>query len=565
MLAKWNEKEVSLIKEFLESGKSIDFIASHFQTSPDNIRMVMSRNSLKVKNSQSGAPSKLNREKKIDLATRIRMLLGEELLETAREFAFTDEQIKKWLEPEGFILFAKEVLNIELQDYQIEFIKNLLNSKRACWVAGRASGKSFSISIACLYIAITRSNQKILIISPAQRQSDLLYNQVLKAIGLNNELFNSVERSNAEICRFTNNSEIYPLPATTFIRGFQRVDYIFLDESAYFMNPEETFASIEPMLSIKNDKGEYGNLVVVGSPAGKTGILWNCFNNPLYVKMQTPATINKFVSEKWIEEQKISMSPIAFETEVMAQFSEAIDNLFSYDLIRKVSQTYDYIDFPEQNKEYYFGIDVGRVRDSSVITIVSKDKEGIFKSERVVELNNKEFREQINMIKFWDERFKPRKICIEKAGLSLQMVEELKKSLSIKEFEPTIKNKEEGFNYLLKLMQEGKVIISSKDQSLQFQIRTFKYEITERGQMKLHHESEFSRDDYVDSLMMAIWATKGSGFYFTFLNSDRTYSGEEHKPKKICFYCGLNYSEEKCPKCGQTRLLTGADITYPRI
>lgn len=511
---RWTERELSLLKEFIEAGKSIDFIASHFQTTPENIRMVMSRNGLKVKNSQSGAPSNLEKHNKIDLVTRIRMLKGEEILLTEQKFSFTDEQIKRWLEQKGFIDFAKEVLNIELQDYQIEMIENILNHKRVCIVAGRGTGKSFTISITCLYLAITRSNQRILIISPAQRQSDLLYNQILKFIGTNDELFNSVEKSNAEICKFTNNSEIYPLPATTFIRGFQRVDFIFCDESAYFMNPEETFASIEPMLSIKNEKGEYGNLVIVGSPSGKIGILWDCFNNPLYIKMQIPSQRNKYVSTEWIEAQKLSMPPAFFESEILAQFSESIDNLFSYELIRKISQEYDYSDFPEPSKEYYFGIDVGRVRDSSVITIISKKEERI-KVEKTIELNNKEFGEQIACIKFLYERFKPKKVCIEKAGLSLQMVEELKKTLPILEFEPTIDNKAEGFNFLLKMMQEDKVVISNKDQNLQYQLRTFKYEITERGKMKLHHETEFSRDDYVDSLMMAVWATKrrSSGFY----------------------------------------------------
>jgi len=504
--------------EFLNSGKSIEFIASHFQTSPQNIRMVMSRKNLRVRENKSGAPSNLQRKKSVDLATRIRMLKGEEVLITENKFLFTDEQIKSWLEPRGYITFAKEVLGVILQDYQIEIIEKVLNSKRTCIVAGRGVGKSFTIAIICLYIAVTRSNQRILIISPAQRQSDLLYNQILKFIGSNDELFNSVSKSNAEVCNFTNNSEIFPLPATTFIRGFQRVDFIFCDESAYFMNPDDTFASIEPMLSIKNDKGEYGTLVAVGSPAGKSGILWNCFNNPLYAKMQIPSNMNQYVSTEWIEAQRVSMPPAFFESEIIAQFSESIGNLFSYELIKKISQEYDYIDFPEQDKEYYFGIDVGRIRDSSVITIISMDGE-VLKVEKTIELSQKEFGEQIAYIKILNVRFKPKKICIEKAGLSLQMVEELKKELPILEFIPTIDNKAEGFNFLLKVMQEGKVIISSKDQNLQYQLRTFKYEVTERGKIKLHHETEFTRDDYVDSLMMAVWSTKANEFCFMMLRS----------------------------------------------
>ncbi|MEI6732168.1 MAG: hypothetical protein WCK90_05845, partial [archaeon] len=481
-MLRWTDREINLLKEMLGANKSVDYIASHFQATPENIRMVMSRNNLRVRDNQSGRPSTLEtRAKQTDLATRIRQLKGEQILETKGIFAFSDEQITPWLEPDGFISFAKDVLEIELQEYQIEAIRNMLKCKRFVWVAGRATGKSFTISIACLYIAITRSNQKILIISPAQRQSNLLYDTILQHIGRNNELFNSVERSNAESCKFTNNSEIYPLPSTTFIRGFQNVSYIFLDESAFFENPEDALGAIMPMLSIKNEKGEYGNLVSAGSPAGKTGILWDFFNDPLFVKMQTPSTANKYVSSESIEAQRASMPPALFECEIMAQFSESIDNFFAYDLLRKMSREYDYSDFPEPDKEYYFGVDIGRVRDSSVITVISKDKEKMIKVENIVELNNVEFRSQIEHIKKLNAIYHPKKICVEKAGLSLQMVEELKKTLPILEFEPTLKNKEDGFSYLLKHMQEGEVIISSKDRSLQYQLRTFKYEVTSSG------------------------------------------------------------------------------------
>jgi hypothetical protein len=511
-MLRWTDKDIALVKEFLDSAKSVDFIASHFKTSPANIRMLMSRNKLYVKNSDSGAPSTLERMQEMDLATRIRMLRGEELLQTEKKFCFEDEQIKRWLEPKGYVIFAKEVLGIELQSYQIEAIEKMLSSKRFVWVAGRATGKSFTTSIAVLYIAITRSNQRILLISPAQRQSDLLYNQVLEFISKNNELFNSVDGSNREKCKFTNNSEIFPLPATTYIRGFQRVSFVFLDESAFFDNPDEALGAIMPMLSIKNESGDYGSLIAVGSPAGKSGLLWDFFNDALFNKMQTPSTENNYVSKDFIEAQKTILPPALFDCEIMAQFSENIDNFFSYELLKKISAEYDYSDFPEPNKDYYFGIDIGRIRDSSVITIISKDKEGMFKVEKILEMNGVEFEKQRDNIRRLHAIFHPKRICIEKAGLSLQMVEELKKDLSILEFEPTLDNKAEAYGFLLKNMQEGKITISSKDRTLQYQLRTFKYEITTTGKMKLHHESESSRDDYPDSLMMAFWATKSTGF-----------------------------------------------------
>ncbi len=505
----WSKGRVEALREFVERGKSVDYIAKFFGVSPSAVKMAMSRNKIYRRMRSGKTKLEKKRQSNQDLATRIRILRDEEIREDTPKFSFTDEQIKRWLEKDGFVLFAKELLGVELQNYQIEMMRNILNHKRVCIVAGRGVGKSFIIAIACLYIAITKSNQKILIISPAQRQSDLLYNRILEFIGKNDELFNSVEKSNQEYCRFTNNSVIYPLPSTTFIRGFQNVNYIFCDESAYFLDPDAVWATIEPMLAVKNEDGEHGTLVVVGSPSGKIGKLWECFNDPLYVKMQIPSTQNKYISKKWIEEQRMSMPTAIFECEIMANFSESVNNFFSTDLIIKCSKEYDFTNFPNPGLSYYLGVDIGRLRDNSVLTILSKDRDGYMRVENIKELVNTPFKEQIEMIKMLYERYGFKKICVEKAGLSLPVVEKLKEEgLPIKEFEPTIDNKAEAYTYLLRVMEECLLTIPSKHQKLQYELRTFKYEITSGGKMKLHHESELSGDDFVDSLCFAVWATK---------------------------------------------------------
>jgi hypothetical protein len=504
----WTRDKLDVIERLLSDGKSYSDIAKEMGITEINLRFLISHYKLKP---SGESQKKAIKRAKDDLATRIRILRGEEIRKDKPYFSFTDEQIAKWLERDGFVLFAKELLDVELQDYQIEMIRNILNHKRVCVVAGRGTGKSFTVAIACLYISITRSNQKILIISPAQRQSDLLYNKILEFIGKNNELFNSVEKSNQESCKFTNNSTLYPLPSTTFIRGFQNVDFIFCDESAYFLNPDAVWASIEPMLAIKNDKGEYGALIVVGSPSGKMGKLWECFNDPLYAKMQIPSTKNIYVSQQWIEEQRMAMPTAIFECEIMANFSESVDNFFSNETILKCSMEYDFTSFPSPYMAYYLGVDIGRIKDSSVLTILSKDNDGNFRIENIKELTNTPFNQQIETIKWLHKTYNFRKICVEKAGLSLPVVEQLKgEGLPIKEFEPTIDNKAEAYNHLLRQMEDGKIVIPRNHQKLQYELRTFKYEITAQGKMKLHHETELSGDDFVDSLCFAIWAAKTS-------------------------------------------------------
>ena len=505
----WNHDKTDALMRLASEGKTNLQIARILETSEPAIKMKLSREG--IKKGRVGAKSNLERSvlEAYDLATRIRILRGEEIRKDKPHFSFTDDQIKRWLEPDGFVIFAKELLGTDLQDYQVEMIRNIINRKRVCIVAGRGTGKSFTVAIACLYIAITRSNQKTLIISPAQRQSDLLYSKILEFIGGNNELFNSVEKSNQEHCRFTNNSVLFPLPSTTFIRGFQEVDFIFCDESAYFLNPEAVWASIEPMLSIQNERGEYGTLVVVGSPSGKIGKLWECFNSPLYVKMQVPSTRNMYISYEWVEEQRMSMPSAIFDCEIIAQFSESVDNFFSLETVQKCSRDYDFSSFPVPEMQYYLGVDIGRIRDSSVLTVLSKDKDGNLKVENIKELSNMPFNQQIEAIKLLHRTYNFSQICIEKAGLSMPIVEQLKQEgLPIKEFEPTVDNKAEAYNHLLKQMEDGKVTIPAKDQKLQYELRTFKYEITPQGKMKLHHETEFSGDDFTDALCFAVWASK---------------------------------------------------------
>jgi len=423
-------------------------------------------------------------------------------------FFFSDDLLKSWIgNPQKF---AKDVLNVELQDYQKQMIDLFLNKKRVCVSAGRASGKSFCLAIFLLYNSIVNPNQKQLIISPAERQSRLLFGMIHSFVARSEDLFNSVnfKKSNLEILKFTNGSEIIPLPSTTFIRGFQNINFIVCDEAAFFLNPEQVFASIEPMLSLRNIRtGEYGTLILVSSPNGCLGKFWDCFNSPHFARMQISAHRNRYISKKWLEEQKQIMSAMIYQQEILGMFTEATDNFFSVSVIDKCSQNYDFLSFPEPDKSYVLGVDIGRVKDSSVLCVISIDSDNIKKVENIVELNDKPFSLQINHIKYLHEKYRFSTITIEKAGLSMPVVEKLQEmNFPIKEFIPTLDNKSKAYNFLLKEMEQGKVIIPLNHTRLQYQLRTFRYEVNYQGKMKLHHASEVEGDDFVDSFCFSLWS-----------------------------------------------------------
>ena len=74
--SKWTEIDRKLLKELIESGKSVTYCSHHFNKSENNIRTTLSGMGLKVKDSKTGKYSRILKE---DISTRIRILKGEEI------------------------------------------------------------------------------------------------------------------------------------------------------------------------------------------------------------------------------------------------------------------------------------------------------------------------------------------------------------------------------------------------------------------------------------------------------------------------------------------------------
>ncbi len=112
-------------------------------------------------------------------------------------------------------------------------------------------------------------------------------------------------------------------------------------------------------------------------------------------------------------------------------------------------------------------------------------------------------------------------------------------------------------NLIIEDLEQMKQVNADKDTTLQV---ITKEEIKEKGGLN-------RSTDCGDVLMMRMYFTfqKKNPFYSTFINTPTEKEIAEIPREKICYYCGLHYQDEKCPKCGNTRILTNADIAYPRF
>jgi hypothetical protein len=510
---KWAKKEIETIKSFLNEGKSINYISKIFSTTEENLRMIMSRHKIRVENKSSRVPCKLARTKKENnIAVRLAVLQG--LIpaqDIKKDVFFNDEQLKSWIgHPEVFI---EKLLNIQLQDFQKDVFNLFISYKRVAIAGGRGVSKSFLASLWLIYSSIIKPNQRSLIVSPSDRQSKLIFEQIQKFIASNEELFNSVnlKKSNAEKIMFENNSEIIPLPCSAYIRGYQNVSLVLMDECAFFPDDEMIFSAIMPMLNIRNEKtGKYGSLILLSSPNGTNNKFFEFFYNPQFKTMKIPSCMNKYLDKEKLEEDRLLMSPVQYESEYLCEFCENISNFFNAELIKKITQNYDMLNFAIPKKFYFLGWDTASSgRDSSVLTVIELDNNRM-RVVNIIELQKQNLIQQIKTFETLNERFKFRKVCIESAGFGEALSDSLKeKGIHVLNLKPTIDEKAKAFTHLLRKMENDDLVIPNHPK-LQSQLRLFRYELSKTGKLMLHHSTEQAGDDFVDSLCFAVWCCSQS-------------------------------------------------------
>jgi len=409
-VSKWTPEKITEIRRMLSEGLSYKDIAKAFGTTPTNIGYLIFKHKIKPESKKIERVKELTPE---DLACRIAWLKGEAIKLDIPKVIFTDDEIKAWLNGvEGFNLFCRQVLNIEMLPHQLEMTNSAIGYKRLAVIAGRGCGKDFWAAAYSLYQAVANSNFKCLIISSAQRQSDLLGDRIFNFIGMNDKLIASVIKSNREQISFRNNSIIYLLPSSSFIRGFQNINLAIINEACFIPNSREFIESVVmPMLGTAN-----GNLILLSTPLSTSNddIMWTAWNNPIFKKLHYPSSANtKSITTEYLNEQKLLMSNQNYLREYEAQFIDIQNCFFNSKVIDRCCKDYDFVTEPDPNKKYYMGYDPARIRDASVIVVVSEDENSVIKVEFIKEFFNVPFPEQEAFLFYLNQKFKPSKIVIE--------------------------------------------------------------------------------------------------------------------------------------------------------
>jgi phage FluMu gp28-like protein len=182
---------------------------------------------------------------------------------------------------------------------------------------------------------------------------------------------------------------------------------------------------------------------------------------------------------------------------------------------------------------YLLGADLARLGQDCSVFIIIKQEEEVNKVVFIKELKKNTMDQAIDYILYLHNRFSFAKIVCDSTGLGAGVVDVLAKKLNAhKTINPTNynqrpndndivvgvtftqKNKMDIFSNLKLLMEQGKLLIPN-NKKLIYQLKDFRYETTESGNLKLHH-SEGGHDDFVDALACACHGIRGKqvGWFF---------------------------------------------------
>jgi hypothetical protein len=208
--------------------------------------------------------------------------------------------------------------------------EKLLRSQwqRALLLCSRQSGKSTVCAALATWLAQYEPESLILLLSAAQRQSGELFRKVKDFYhALPNRV--PVKQESALQMQLLNGSRVVSLPGTEeTIRGYSGVDLLIIDEGARC--DDSLYYSARPMLAVSR-----GRLIALSTPFGRRGFFFDEWENggEDWHRVKVTATDCPRITPEFLAEERRSLGDWWFNQEYMVEFMDAVDSVFSHDVI----------------------------------------------------------------------------------------------------------------------------------------------------------------------------------------------------------------------------------------
>lgn len=399
-------------------------------------------------------------------------------------------------------VFVEEILGVEhVFEYQQEFLDT--DADRRVFRAGRQVGKSRVASWLALHHAMTHADSTVLITADALRQSSELFAQIKSEINQSDIPGDQwgIDRETQTIVEFDNGSRIICVPTGrdgSKIRGYT-ADFVIVDEAAFI--EDNIFEDVlEPMLFVED-----GTMVLCSTPFGKSGYFFEKSQKARFDEAsrwhETHVSTydNPRIDDDEIEDYKEGKSHMTVQQEVYGEFVEDADSFFPSELVKSCFED----DVKREGEKVYLGVDLARHgTDHTVLTLVD-DQGNVFACERYEQIN---LTDSVERIKTLNSLYDFETILVDEMGLGGGPMEMLEGELGrkVEGIKLSLQKKQSVYQSAKAEMETGQVEFYHNEDLME-QLQSMGYSQTKNGNLSIHAR-DGGRDDFVDSLCLALWA-----------------------------------------------------------
>jgi phage FluMu gp28-like protein len=407
---------------------------------------------------------------------------------------------------------------IPLLDYQREDVESDARLRWNCWA--RQTGKSFTKSLRRILRGLSRRRTQVFLSAGERQCRELMQKarehcQALKIATdyYDNRFFKGLSVKQLEIV-LPGGVRIIGLPANPqTARGF--TGDVLLDEFAMHAFDREIWAAIFPT-TLRGD----GELDVASTPKGKSNVFYQLReNNRFSTSLVTlPDAISRGLDVDAEEMRRAMGDDTLYRQEFLCEFLDEATAFLTYDQIAACADptlvVHDSVDgLARESRELFIGVDVGRVRDLTVVWVLAPDEE-VLTTAAIFELANAPFREQFDLLNELLSLRHVRRCCIDAGGLGMQLGEQAverfgEHRVEAVTFTPALKSQLAGG---LRIAVEGRWIRIPNDDRIRNDWHSVQRTVTESGHFRLAApRSEGSHADRFWAAALAVHAAEVGG------------------------------------------------------
>lgn len=317
---------------------------------------------------------------------------------------------------------------VPLLAYQREDVECDARFRWNCW--SRQSGKSFTKSLRRILRGLHRRRTQIFL-SAGERQSRELMakaRQHCEALKIatdyyDNRFFRDLSIKQLEIV-LPGGVRIVGLPANPqTARGF--TGDVLLDEFAMHAMDREIWAAMAPTLL----RGE-GELDVASTPKGRNNVFYQLRDNDAFSTslVSLPDAIAQGLDADAAQMRAAMGDDALYRQEFLCEFVDEATAFLPYDAISgcvdpTLEATTAVGSLATQSRELFIGVDVGRVRDLTVMWVLAREGD-LFVTVGLWELSGAPFARQFELLSDLLSLRRVRRCCLDAGGLGMQLAEQ---------------------------------------------------------------------------------------------------------------------------------------------